>query len=94
MQGSISNLEQYIKFSVLYVSGLLYVTKSQKNKKFFLTSVSNIITYIYYNNTRRLQSKTRLDTHAVVIWYKQIIWPLYPNLESPFSLAVVNNFSF
>jgi len=62
-------------------------------KEFSLTPVSGIITCIYYYNTRRLQWETFLDTYTIVIRYKQIIWPLYPKLESRFSLAGVKNFS-
>jgi hypothetical protein len=32
--------------------------------------------------------------NTIVIGYKQIIWPLYPKLESYFCLAGAENFSF
>jgi len=63
------NVGQYIKFRAVYqifisvcFRAILYNT-SQKNKKTSLTSVGDIITYIYYNNTR-LQCEIVLDTYT------------------------------
>ena len=55
------NVEWYIKFSVMYVSVLVYTIQVKRIKKTSLKSVSDIITFIYYNNTR-LQCETILDT--------------------------------